>query len=165
MNKTHLPGSGIGGDQSLSHDGFENFGQHALAVLVRRGTTQNVLGHGRVADHQKGLGAKGQVEDWPTLQKVLVEEQKERTSRQRLEVTAQTALDEGKEGSLVLLDGGCGDGGHSKGGTKSHKAQDVDGKQNRHVQSVGGGWTLGHILETLLADQKLKGRGLLDQLA
>mmetsp|Transcript_7147 Transcript_7147/g.11222 ORF Transcript_7147/g.11222 Transcript_7147/m.11222 type:complete len:453 (-) Transcript_7147:652-2010(-) len=57
----HLPGGRVRGDQPLAHHLLQDVGQDAL-VVAEGVLAQDVLGHHRVRDHDKGPRPKGQLE-------------------------------------------------------------------------------------------------------
>ena len=68
---TDLPRGRIGGDKALAHDGLQDFGQHALAVLLRGALAQYLAGHDGVAHNEERFGPEAQVEDGPVVLIVL----------------------------------------------------------------------------------------------
>lgn len=63
---SHFPRCGIGGDETLPHDGFQDFCQDSLVICLCV-VAQDMSDHHRVGDDDEGLGAKAELVRRPEL--------------------------------------------------------------------------------------------------
>mmetsp|Transcript_39105 Transcript_39105/g.94122 ORF Transcript_39105/g.94122 Transcript_39105/m.94122 type:complete len:684 (-) Transcript_39105:717-2768(-) len=135
---SHLPNLWIGRDKPISHNRLQYLRQHPLTVLFRTAIPQYMPGHDRIANDQKALGTEAQIEYRSVILIVLREQQKERPSRQRLEVAPQRTLYEGEERSLVFLDDGIGYGRHAQRRSESESVRQILENEDYDIERIDG---------------------------
>mmetsp|Transcript_5941 Transcript_5941/g.17811 ORF Transcript_5941/g.17811 Transcript_5941/m.17811 type:complete len:426 (-) Transcript_5941:463-1740(-) len=158
---THPPRRRIRRNQTLAHDGLQDFCQHALAVLVGRRHAQNVLGHDGIRNDQERLRTEAEIEDGTVILEVLGQQQEQRTARQRLQVAAQHPLDEAEERAFVFLNHGRRHRCQSDRRPESQRGCHVGKGQERDVDEVDRARTIAVIAvgrrgHPLLVDEELE---------
>mmetsp|Transcript_17421 Transcript_17421/g.50731 ORF Transcript_17421/g.50731 Transcript_17421/m.50731 type:complete len:290 (-) Transcript_17421:767-1636(-) len=133
-----LPSLGIGGDQSLPHDGLQYLRQHPLAILLGGALPQNLPCHDGIAHDQKTLGTEAQIEDGAVILIIFRQEEKQRSTRQGLEISPQHSPYEREERSLVLLNDRVRYRRHSEIRTESQLSQNVHREQIRRIDDSHG---------------------------